>query len=56
MLFRCTMYPVFRVLPDQAIRADHLAQVMVGAAGHGIGSEHHAVVFENRDIRALVAS
>jgi uncharacterized protein YbjT (DUF2867 family) len=52
-----TMYPVFRVLfPNQAIRADDLAQVMVDAAVHGIGSEHHAVVFENRDIRAMVES
>jgi uncharacterized protein YbjT (DUF2867 family) len=52
-----TMYPVFRVLfPNQVIRADDLARAMVDAAVHGIGSEHHAVVFENRDIRALVAS
>ena len=49
-----TMYPVFRVLfPNQVIRADDLARAMVDAAIHGIGSEHHAVVFENRDIRAL---
>jgi uncharacterized protein YbjT (DUF2867 family) len=49
-----TMYPVFRVLfPNQVIRADDLARAMVDAAVHGIGSEHHAVVFENRDIRAL---
>jgi uncharacterized protein YbjT (DUF2867 family) len=52
-----TMYPVFRVLfPNQVIRADDLARAMVDAAVHGIGSEHHAAVFENRDIRALVAS
>ena len=52
-----TMYPVFRVLfPNQVIRADDLARAMVDAAVHDIGSEHHAVVFENRDIRALVAS
>jgi uncharacterized protein YbjT (DUF2867 family) len=52
-----TMYPVFRVLfPNQVIRADDLARAMVDAAVHGIGSERHAVVFENRDIRALVAS
>jgi uncharacterized protein YbjT (DUF2867 family) len=52
-----TMYPVFRVrFPNQVIRADDLARAMVDAAVHGIGSEHHAVVFENRDIRALVAS
>jgi uncharacterized protein YbjT (DUF2867 family) len=51
------VYPVFRLLfPNQVIRADDLARVMVDSAVHGIGSEHHAVVFENRDIRALVAS
>ena len=51
------VYPVFRVLfPNQVIRADDLARAMVDAAVHGIGSEHHAVVFKNRDIRALVAS
>ncbi len=51
------IYPAFRVLfPNQVIRADDLARAMVDAAVHGIGSEHHAAVFENRDIRALVAS
>jgi hypothetical protein len=35
--------------PNEALR-------VVDAAVHGIASEHHAVVFENRDIRALVAS
>ncbi len=51
------IYPAFRVLfPNQVIRADDLARAMVDAAVLGIGSEHHAVVFENRDIRALVAS
>ena len=51
------IYPVFRVLfPNQVIRADDLARAMVDAAVHGIGSERHAAVFENRDIRALVAS
>ena len=51
------IYPAFRMLfPNQVIRADDLARAMVYAAVHGIGSEHHAVVFENRDIRALVAS
>jgi uncharacterized protein YbjT (DUF2867 family) len=50
------IYPAFRVLfPNQVIRADDLARAMVDAALHGTGSEHHAVVFENRDIRALVA-
>jgi uncharacterized protein YbjT (DUF2867 family) len=51
------IYPVFRVLfPNQAVRADDLARAMVDAAVHDIGSEHHAVVFENRDIRAMVES
>jgi len=51
------IYPAFRVLfPNQVIRVDDLARAMVDTAVHGIGSEHHAVVFENRDIRALVAS
>jgi uncharacterized protein YbjT (DUF2867 family) len=51
------MYPVFRVLfPNQVIRADDLARAMVCAAVHGIGTEHHTVVFENRDIRAIVES
>jgi uncharacterized protein YbjT (DUF2867 family) len=51
------IYPVFRVLfPNQVIRADDLARAMVDASVHGIGSEQHAVVFENRDIRALIAS
>src|ERR1700731_4201738 len=51
------IYPAFRILfPNQVIRADDLARAMVDVAVHGIGSEHHAAVFENRDIRALVAS
>jgi hypothetical protein len=33
-----------------------LAQAMVDVSVRGIGSENHGVVFENRDIRALVAS
>src|SRR5580658_6350126 len=42
------IYPVFRVLlPNQVIRADDLGHAMVDAAVHGIGSEHHAAVFEN---------
>jgi uncharacterized protein YbjT (DUF2867 family) len=50
------IYPAARVLfPNQVIRVDDLARAMVYAAVHGIGSEHHAVVFENRDIRALLA-
>jgi uncharacterized protein YbjT (DUF2867 family) len=52
-----TMYPVFRVLfPNQVIRADDLARAMVDVSVRGIGSENHAVVIENRDIRAIVAS
>ena len=52
-----TMYPVFRVMfPNHVIRADDLARAMVDAAVRGIGSERHSAVFENRDIRALVAS
>jgi len=52
-----TLYPVFRVLfPNQVIRADDLARAMVDVSVHSIGSERHSVVFENRDIRALVAS
>jgi uncharacterized protein YbjT (DUF2867 family) len=52
-----TLYPLFRVLfPNQVIRADDLARAMVDVSVHGIGSERHSVVFENRDIRALVAS
>jgi uncharacterized protein YbjT (DUF2867 family) len=52
-----TVYPVFRVLfPNQVIRADDLARAMVNVTVHGTGRDHHAIVFENRDIRALVAS
>ena len=55
--FMRAIYPAFRVLfPNQVIRVDELARAMVYAALNSIGSEHHAVVFENRDIRALVAS
>jgi uncharacterized protein YbjT (DUF2867 family) len=50
------VYPAFRVLfPNQVIRADDLARVMVAAAVRGT-SEHPGPVFENRDIRAIVAS
>jgi uncharacterized protein YbjT (DUF2867 family) len=50
-----TIYPLFRVLfPNQVIRADDLARVMVDAVVEGIGREHNAMVFENRYIRALV--
>jgi uncharacterized protein YbjT (DUF2867 family) len=50
------IYPVFRtVFPNQVIRADDLARVMVGAAVRGTpGNE--GPVLENRQIRAMVAS
>ena len=49
-----TIYPVFRLLfPDQVIRADDLARVMVNAAVHG-PLRHGSQIFENRDIRAMV--
>jgi uncharacterized protein YbjT (DUF2867 family) len=48
------IYPAFRVIfPNQVIRADDLARVMVEAAVHGTRG---GPVFENRDIRALAAS
>jgi len=50
------IYPAFRVLfPNQVIRADDLARVMVDAAVQGT-PERDGPVFENRDIRAMVAS
>jgi uncharacterized protein YbjT (DUF2867 family) len=50
------VYPAFRVLfPNQVIRADDLAGVMVDAAVRGIALRK-GPVFENRDIRAMVAS
>ena len=50
------IYPVFRMLlPNQVIRADDLARVMVHAAVHGT-PQHPEAIFENRDIRAMVAS
>jgi uncharacterized protein YbjT (DUF2867 family) len=50
------IYPAFRVLfPDQVIRADDLARVMVDAAVQGT-AQRDGPVFENRDIRAMVAS
>lgn len=51
-----TIYPVFRVLfPNQVIRADDLAQVMVDVAIQQNGDQR-SLVFENRDIRAMVRS
>jgi uncharacterized protein YbjT (DUF2867 family) len=50
------IYPAFRVLfPNQVIRADDLARVMVDAAVRGT-PEHPGPVFENREIRAMVGS
>src|SRR5580698_8272435 len=50
------IYPAFRVLfPNQVIRADDLARVIVDAAVHGTPGRD-GPVFENRDIRAMVAS
>jgi uncharacterized protein YbjT (DUF2867 family) len=51
-----SIYPAFRRLfPNQVIRADDLARVMVDAAVHGT-PDHSGPVFENRDIRAMVVS
>jgi uncharacterized protein YbjT (DUF2867 family) len=50
------IYPAFRVLfPNQVIRADDLARVMVDAAVQGT-PQRDGPVFENSDIRAMVAS
>jgi uncharacterized protein YbjT (DUF2867 family) len=50
------VYPAFRALfPNQVIRADDLARVMVDAAVQGT-PQREGPVFENRDIRAMVAS
>jgi uncharacterized protein YbjT (DUF2867 family) len=49
------IYPAFRSLfPNQVIRADDLAQAMVDVAISDM-SERQSSVFENRDIRAMVA-
>jgi len=50
------IYPAFRVLfPNQVIRADDLARAMLDAAVRGTGGRG-GLVFENRDIRAMVRS
>jgi uncharacterized protein YbjT (DUF2867 family) len=50
------IYPAFRVLfPNQVIRADDLARAMVDVVVSEIG-QPRGPVFENRDIRAVVAS
>jgi uncharacterized protein YbjT (DUF2867 family) len=47
------IYPAFRVLfPNQVIRADDLARVMVDVAVRG-RDERGGPIFENRDIRAM---
>jgi uncharacterized protein YbjT (DUF2867 family) len=49
------IYPLFRVLfPNQVIRADDLARVMVDAAVRGTPGRRGPVL-ENRDIRALTS-
>jgi uncharacterized protein YbjT (DUF2867 family) len=50
------IYPVFRVVfPNQVIRADDLARVMVDVVLRQT-QERQDVVFENRDIRTMVES
>jgi uncharacterized protein YbjT (DUF2867 family) len=50
------VYPAFRLLfPNQVIRADDLAKVMVDVAVHG-SAKHPGPVLENRDIRSMVGS
>ena len=52
--FLRAIYPVFRILfPNQVIRADDLARVMVDAAARRT-PDRAGPVFENRDIRAMV--
>jgi hypothetical protein len=50
------IYPAFRLLfPNQVIRADDLARVMVDVALRDTSGRTRSV-FENRDIRAMVAA
>jgi uncharacterized protein YbjT (DUF2867 family) len=50
------IYPAFRVLfPNQVIRGDDLARAMVDVVVR-VGREPRSLVFENRDIRAMVES
>jgi uncharacterized protein YbjT (DUF2867 family) len=54
--FLRAIYPVFLVLfPNQVIRADDLARAMVDVVVGGMGVAP-SMVFENRDIRALIQS
>jgi len=43
------------LFPNQVIRADDLARAMVDVVVR-VGQEPRSVVFENRDIRAIVKS
>jgi uncharacterized protein YbjT (DUF2867 family) len=50
------IYPAFRALfPNQVVRADDLARVMVDVAVQG-APQREGPVFENRDIQAMAAS
>lgn len=50
------IYPVFRLLfPTQVIRADDLAKAMVDVVLRGT-AKGYGPIFENRDIRGMVAS
>jgi uncharacterized protein YbjT (DUF2867 family) len=50
------IYPAFRVMfPNQVIRADDLGRSMVDVPVRGTG-EQRSLIFENRDIRAMVES
>jgi uncharacterized protein YbjT (DUF2867 family) len=50
------IYPAFRIVfPNQVIRADDLARVMVTVAVRGAG-QHAGPVFENRDISRIATS
>ena len=54
--FLRAIYPVFLALfPNQVIRADDLARAMVDVVVGGMGVAQ-SMVFENRDIRALMQS
>ena len=54
--FLRAIYPVFLALfPNQVIRADDLARAMVDVVAGGMGVAA-SMVFENRDIRALIQS
>ena len=54
--FLRAIYPVFLALfPNQVIRADDLARAMVDVVVDGMGVAA-SMVFENRDIRALIQS